>query len=67
MTTFKIWKVQHGCPGHHVWHTFSFRIGAEIPAILNQDQFKILFPDIDPKTVPAAPATATIEIEARLT
>ena len=63
---FRIWKVNNGIGSSRSWFTYSIQYGGEIPVILHQDQFKTLFPSIDPELIPRAPNTTTIEITAAI-
>ena len=63
---FQIWKVERLAGENPSWFTFSIRTGEETPIILDQRQFSKLFPTIDLETVPIAPLTKFIEIQARM-
>ena len=63
---FQIWKVNIGKGEDAPRFTFSIRAGENNPVILDQYKFTSLFPGIDPDSVPTAPLTRPIKVEATL-
>jgi hypothetical protein len=66
MVEFEVWKTEQGITDSLHYHYSIRQKGHQMPVIIHLDEFKTLFPNIDPEKVPSAPQVTYIKIEAKL-